>query len=154
MDIFLIVILVIAAVLLFMIELFIIPGISLASLAAVTCLVVANYLAYVDLGSTAFVITLVVSLTATLVTAILFMRSKTLDRVSLKETIDSSVENLKKTSIKVGDQGTTTTRLALVGYANIYDQIVEVTSCDGFLNANTPVKVERITNGTIYVRKQ
>lgn len=154
MDIFVIIILVIAAVLLFMVELFIIPGISLASLAAVTCLVLANYLAYVNLGSVGFIVTLVVSLAATLATAILFMRSKMLDRVSLKETISSSVENLKKTSVKVGDEGLTTTRLALVGYANIYDQIVEVTSCDGFLNADTPVKVERITNGTIYVRKQ
>lgn len=154
MDIFVIIILVIAAVLLFMVELFIIPGISLASLAAVTCLVLANYLAYVNLGSTAFIITLIVSLAATLATAILFMRSKMLDRVSLKETISSSVENLKKTSVKVGDEGVTTTRLALVGYANIYNQIVEVTSCEGFLNADTPVKVERITNGTIYVRKQ
>lgn len=96
MDIFVIIILVVAAVLLFMVELFIIPGISLASLAAVTCLVLANYLAYVNLGSVGFIVTLVVSLAATLATAILFMRSKMLDRVSLKETISSSVENLKE----------------------------------------------------------
>ena len=154
MDIFIIVILVIAAVLLFMVELCIIPGISLASFAAVTCLVIANYLAYVDLGITGFIITLVISLAAILITVIMFMKSKTLDRISLKQTIDSSVENLKMPSVKVGDQGTTTTRLALVGYADMDGKIVEVTSCDGFLSAKTAIVVERITDGTIYVRKQ
>ena len=154
MDLFIIVILVIAAIALFMVELFIIPGISLASFAAVTCLVVANYLAYVDLGVTGFVITLIVSLLATLATIVIFLRSKTLDRIALKQTIDSSVENLKMPSVKVGDIGVTTTRLALVGYADMDGKIVEVTSCDGFLSAKTPVVVERITDGTIYVRKQ
>ena len=57
-------------------------------------------------------------------------------------------------SVKVGDIGVTTTRLALVGYADMDGKIVEVTSCDGFLSAKTPVVVERITDGTIYVRKQ
>lgn len=154
MDILVIVLLVIAAIVLFMIELFIIPGISLASFAAVTCLVIANYLAYVHIGVTAFIVTLVLSLLAMIATIIIFLRSKTLDRIALKQTIDSSVENLKMPSVKVGDIGITTTRLALVGYADMDGKIVEVTSCDGFLSAKTPIKVERITDGTIYVSKQ
>jgi membrane-bound ClpP family serine protease len=154
MNIIVIVILVIAAVLLFLVECFIIPGISIASFAAVACLVVANYLAYVNLGMTGFIITLIVSLLACLISIILFMRSKTLDRISLKKSITSSVENLKEPSVKVGDQGTTTTRLALIGYADINSKIIEVTSSDGFLAAKTPIVVERITNGIIYVKKQ
>jgi hypothetical protein len=134
--------------------LFIIPGISLASFAALTCLVIANYLAYTDLGMVGFLITFIISLAAILITVVVFMKSKTLDRISLKQTIDSSVENLKMTNVKVGDKGVTTTRLALVGYADMDSKIVEVTSCDGFLNAKTEIVVERITDGTIYVRKQ
>lgn len=154
MDIFIIIVLIIAAILFFMIELFIIPGISLASFAALTCLVIANYLAYTDLGMVGFLITFIISLAAILITVIVFMKSKTLDRISLKQTIDSSVENLKMTNVKVGDKGVTTTRLALVGYADMDGKIVEVTSCDGFLNAKAEIVVERITDGTIYVRKQ
>lgn len=154
MNILFIILLIIAAVLLFLVECFIIPGISIASFAAVACLAVANYLAYVNLGITGFVITLIVSLLSCLSAIIIFMHSKTLDRISLKKSIDSSVENLKEPSIKVGDKGITTTRLALIGYADINEKIIEVTSCDGFLNAQTSVIVERITNGVIYVRKQ
>lgn len=154
MDIIYIVLLIIAAVLLFLVEFFIIPGISIASFAAFGCLVVANYLAYVKLGITGFVITLVISTIAVIVAVILFMRSKTLDRISLKKSIDSSVENLKEPSVKTGDEGTTTTRLALVGYANVHGKIIEVTSCDGFLDAKTPIVVDRVTDGIIYVKKQ
>lgn len=154
MDIFIIILLVIGAVLLFLIELFVVPGIGLAGIGAVVCLVLANYRAYVDLGTSGFIITLIISLLACLSSLVLFMRSKTLDRVALKESITSSVENLKEPSVKLGDKGTTTTRLALIGYADINGKIVEVSSCDGFLNTNTPIIVERITNGVIFVKKQ
>lgn len=154
MTILYIVLLIIAAVLFFLVEFFIIPGISIASFAAFVCLIIANYLAYINLGTSGFIITLVVSFVACIVAIIVFMRSRTLDRISLKKSIDSSVENLKSTSIQVGDTGTTTTRLALIGYADMNGKIVEVTSSDGFLNAKTPIVVERITEGTIYVKKQ
>jgi membrane-bound ClpP family serine protease len=154
MDIFIIILLVIGAVLLFLIELFVIPGISIAGIGAMVCLVLANYRAYVDLGTSGFIITLIISLLACLSSLVLLMRSKTLDRVALKESITSSVENLKEPSVRLGDKGTTTTRLALIGYADINGKIVEVSSCDGFLNTNTPIIVERITNGVIFVKKQ
>jgi membrane-bound ClpP family serine protease len=154
MDIFIIILLVIGAVLLFLIELFVVPGIGLAGIGAVVCLVLANYRAYVDLGTSGFIITLIISLLACLSSLVLLMRSKTLDRVALKESITSSVENLKEPSVRLGDKGTTTTRLALIGYADINGKIVEVSSCDGFLNTNTPIIVERITNGVIFVKKQ
>jgi membrane-bound ClpP family serine protease len=154
MDILIILLFVIAAILLFMVELFIIPGISLASFFGVACLAFADYYAYVNLGTVGFYITLVVSLAAVIASAIIFMKSKTLDRISLKKSITSTVVNLKEPTIKVGDKGTTTTRLALIGYADIEGKIIEVTSSDGFLDARTPVEVERITDGIIYVRKQ
>jgi membrane-bound ClpP family serine protease len=154
MDIIIILLLVVAAVFLFMVELFIIPGITIASVFAVGCLVIADFYAYTHLSPVGFYITLIFSLLACIVSAIIFMRSKTLDRMSLKQSITSSVSNLKEPTVKVGDTGTTTTRLALVGYVDMNGKIIEATSSDGFLNAHTPVVVERVTDGTIYVKKQ
>ena len=105
-------------------------------------------------GMTGGFITLGISAVACVLCLVWFMRSKTLDRVSLKTDITGSVDRTAEQSVKVGDTGVTTTRLALVGHADIAGHLVEVNSADGFLDEKTPVIVTRITNGTIFVRKQ
>ena len=82
-----------------------------------------------------------------------FMRSKMLDKLALKKDIDSKVDRSAEDSVKVGDTGISTTRLAQIGYAEINGNIVEVKSIDGFLNEKTPIIVSRITDGTIMVEK-
>ncbi len=81
------------------------------------------------------------------------MRSKTLDRLSLKKDITSKVDRTAEERVKVGDVGVTTTRLALIGYAEINGDIVEVKSIDGFLDEKTSIVVNRITNGVLMVEK-
>ncbi|MDL2213493.1 nodulation efficiency protein D (NfeD) [Bacteroides sp. OttesenSCG-928-J23] len=154
MDIFIIVLLIVGAVILLLVELFFIPGISIAGIGALGCLIYATYYAFVNLGTAAGFITLAISVAACAVSITLFMRSKTLDKISLKKNITSKVDRHAEESIKVGDTGVTTTRLALIGHALINDKNVEVKSIDGFLDEKTPIVVERITNGTILVNKQ
>lgn len=153
MDVLIIIILIVAAVILFLVELFVIPGISLAGISALVCIVYANYYAFVHLGTGAGFITLVVSAVACIGSLILFMRSKMLDNLSLKKDITSKVDRTAEKSIKVGDTGISTTRLAQIGYAEINGNIVEVKSTDGLLNEKTPIVVSRITDGVILVEK-
>ncbi|AVM56927.1 nodulation efficiency protein D (NfeD) [Bacteroides heparinolyticus] len=153
MDILIIAVLVIAAIILFLVELFIVPGISIAGFLAGGCIVVANYYAFVQMGTTAGFITLAISAVACIGSLIGFMRSKTLDRLSLKKDITSKVDRTAEERVKVGDVGVTTTRLALIGYAEINGDIVEVKSIDGFLDEKTSIVVNRITNGVLMVEK-
>lgn len=153
MDILIIAALIIAAVVLFLVELFIIPGISLAGISALVCIIYANYYAFVNIGSTAGFITLIISAIACIGSLVWFMRSKMLDNLALKKNIDSKVDNTAERSIKVGDTGISTTRLAQIGYAEINGKIVEVKSTDGFLDEKTSIVVTRITDGTILVEK-
>ena len=81
------------------------------------------------------------------------MRSKTLDKVALKKDIEGKVDRDAEHRVKVGDQGVAVTRLALFGQAEINGDLVEVKSCDGFLNPKTPIKVVRINDGNILVEK-
>ena len=134
MDILIITVLIIAAVILFLVELFVIPGISLAGMAA----------GFITLG---------ISGVACIGSLVWFMRSKMLDKLALKKDIDSKVDRSAEDSVKVGDTGISTTRLAQIGYAEINGNIVEVKSIDGFLNEKTPIIVSRITDGTIMVEK-
>lgn len=153
MDILIITILIIAAVILFLVELFVIPGISIAGFLAGGCVIFANYYAFAYMGTTAGIITLIVSAIACIGSLILFMRSKTLDKIALKKNITSKVDRSAEAKVKIGDTGITTTRLALIGYAEINGDIVEVKSTAGLMDEKTPVIVNRITDGTILVEK-
>lgn len=153
MDILIIAALIIAAIILFLVELFLIPGISIAGFLAGGCLIFANYYAFVYMGTTAGILTLVISFIASIGSLILFMRSKTLDKIALKKNITSKVDRSAEAKIKIGDTGTTTTRLALIGYAEINGEIVEVKSIDGLMDAKTAIIVNRITDGVILVEK-
>ena len=149
MDILIIAVLIIAAVILFLVELFVIPGISLAGISALVCILYANYYAFTNLGMAGGFVTLGISAVACIGSLIWFMRSKMLDKLALKKDIDSKVDRSAEDSVKVGDIGISTTRLAQIGYAEINGKIVEVKSIDGFLNEKTPIIVSRITDGTI-----
>lgn len=61
MDVLIIIALIAAAVILFLVELFVIPGISLAGISALVCIIYANYYAFANLGTGAGFITLIIS---------------------------------------------------------------------------------------------
>ena len=79
---------------------------------------------------------------------------KTMDKLSLKKTLDYKIDPLKGTHIRIGDKGIAITRLALIGNANFNGHIIiEVRSADGLIDENTPIYVERMVEGTVIVRK-
>lgn len=153
MEIAIIVLLLIAAIVFFLVELFILPGISIAGILAGGCYLYANYYAFVHLGMPGGFITLGISAVMCVLCLVWFMRSKTLDRISLKTDITGTIDRTAEQSVQIGDIGITTTRVALIGQADIAGHLVEVNSADGFLDEKTPIIVSRITNGTIFVKR-
>ena len=141
MDIILLIVLVVVAILLFLAELFIVPGISIAGILSGCCIIYANYHAFSVFGTTIGCITLLVSVASFIGALVWFMRSKTLDNLSLKENITSTVKRSDDEYIQVGDTGISTTRLALMK------------STAEFIDAKTPIKVARIVDGIILVEK-
>ena len=152
MDVLIIIALIAAAVILFLVELFVIPGISLAGISALVCIIYANYYAFANLGTGAGFITLIISGIACIGSLVWFMRSKTLDKLALKKDITSKIDRSAAEKVKVGDTGITITRLAQIGNAEINGNIIEVKSMDGLLNEKTPIVVNRITDGIIFVQ--
>ena len=153
MEVLIIVALILAGLLLFIVEVFLIPGISIAGIASAICLLYANYYAFDALGLTAGFITLAASILGCIAITAWFMHSKTVDKLSLKKTLDYKINPLKGLDINIGDEGVTVTRLALIGNADINGHIVEVRSADGLIDEKTPVYVERIVERTVIVRK-
>lgn len=153
METFIILALILAGLLLFMVEVFLIPGISIAGIASAICLLYANYYAFGTLGPMAGSVTLIASVLGCIAIIIWFMRSKTIDKLSLKKTLDYKIDPLKGIRIRIGDRGVTVTRLALIGNADINGHIIQVHSSDGLIDENTPIYVERMIEGTVIVRR-
>ena len=153
MEILIITGLIIAGFLLFIVEVFLIPGISIAGITSAGCLLYANYYAFVNLGTIPGLITLAISGIGVIGITIWFMRSKTVNKLSLKKTIDYRPEPLKGLDLKVGEQGVALTRLALIGNAEFKGNIIEVRSSDGFIDEKCNIQVERIMDGIVFVKK-
>ena len=150
MDIVIIASLIIAGLILFIIEVFLLPGISIAGIVSAGCLLYANYYAFDTLGTVPGCITLAVSAIGVVAITIWFMRSKTVDKLSLKKTIDYRPEPLKGLDLKVGDEGIALTRLALIGNAEFNGRIIEVRSSGVLKNEGRP---QAGTQGRAVVRQ-
>ena len=153
MDIVIIASLIIAGLILFIIEVFLLPGISIAGFVSAGCLLYANYYAFDTLGTVPGCITLAISAIGVVAITIWFMRSKTVDKLSLKKTIDYRPEPLKGLDLKVGDEGIALTRLALIGNAEFSGHIIEVRSSGEFIDQKSKIRVERILDGVVLVEK-
>lgn len=153
MDILIITLLIIVAVILFLVELFVVPGVSIAGILAGGCALFANYYAFAHVSTGTGIITLLVTCVACIGSLVWFMRSKTLDRLSLQQNITSKIDRSAEARIRPDDTGITTTRLALIGYADIKGNIVEVKSTGELLDEHTPIRVVRVVDGIILVEK-
>lgn len=153
LDIIIIIALIIVALVLMVIEMLLIPGFGIAGLGAIGAFAYANYYAFTEIGNLAGFITLTSTLFLAIVIIVFVLRSRSMDKLALNKNIDSTVANEASKAVRVGDTGVTITRLALIGNALINDSIIEVKSCDGFLDENTPIIVERIVENVIMVKK-
>lgn len=153
MDILIIVSLIIAGLILFIIEVFLLPGVSIAGIISAACMLYANYYAFDNLGILPGCITLAISAIGVIAITIWFMRSKTVDKLSLKKTIDYKPEPLKGLNLKAGDEGVALTRLALIGNAEFDGNIIEVRSTGDFIEEKSRIRVNRIRDGIVLVEK-
>ena len=153
MDILIIVSLIIAGLILFIIEVFLLPGISIAGIISAICLLYANYYAFDTMGTLPGCITLAISAIGVIAITVWFMRSKTVDKLSLKKTIDYKPEPLKGLNLKAGDEGVALTRLALIGNAEFDGNIIEVRSTGDFIEEKSLIRVNRIRDGIVLVEK-
>lgn len=153
MNIIIITSLIIVALVLMTIEMLLIPGFGIAGLGAIGAFGYANYYAFTELGNLAGFITLFISLVSAVLVITFVLRSRAVDKLGLKKEIKSTVTTKAREEVKVGDTGIAITRLALIGNALINDNVIEVKSCDGFLDENTPIIVERIVEKVIMVKK-
>ena len=105
MKIITIIILFLFCTLLLAAELFILPGTGVAGIAAICCLVGANYFTFVWFGLTTGLWLSAASLVACILVGYWMLRSKTLEKYSLHKSIDSTAATQDQLSVQPGDEG-------------------------------------------------
>lgn len=150
----LILILVLLALVLLAVEVLIVPGFGISGIAAIISALVAEVLIFEEYGMLAAALSLAGFALLTVVLLVWVARSKTIDKVSLHSSIDSTNATKDQLSVKVGDEGVALTRLALIGNAEIAGKTVEVKSAGNFIEEGTPLVVVAVSEALVLVRER
>ncbi len=151
MSILTIVILILLGFVLFLIEFLVIPGISIAGIAAFILVTAGVFFGYYYHGAPTGNYILLCTGAGMILFFVLVLKMKTWQRFGLKSEIDSRVGTIDKEVIHVGDEGMTVSKLSPIGKAMINDTLYEVRSEGGYMNANSEIKVIRIEGNKIFV---
>lgn len=154
MEVLVVVVLLIVGIALMLVELFLIPGLSVAGIASLLFLGGSVYYAYSFIGDTAGHLTLLGSVVFTAIGIWIFLKSRALERMSLKTNIDSKNDPLSGIQIEVGDEGVSSSRLAPMGKVKINGQIVEAKAVDDFIDQNTEVVVKQVFTTNVLVERK
>lgn len=152
-EIFLIVLFMLLGIGFLLLELFLIPGISVGGFAGIAFVVASVWYAFVTMGTTIGCVTLACGLVTLGIAVWLFVRSRALDKMSLKAEVDSTSSAPKDTQVAIGARGITASRLAPIGTVRFANATLEAKSLDGFIDPNTEVEVAEVSGDTIAVRK-
>ena len=101
MSTFIIIAFILGGLILFAVEVFLVPGISVAGIGAVLCILYALYYAFTFMGAAAGWISVGASAIGIALVTMWFMRSKTLDRISLKTNINSTIDRTAERKIQI-----------------------------------------------------
>jgi|SRR5690554_789827 membrane-bound ClpP family serine protease len=146
---------IVLGILFLLIEIFLLPGISIAGIAGAIFLVGGIIYSYMFLGSTAGNISLAASAVALGLTFFGLLKSKSLDRISLNTNIDDKVDNSYLLKIAAGDTGVAISRLNPIGKILVNDIIAEGKSFDGeFIEENTEIVVTKVETYNVLVKRK
>ncbi|MFO7616547.1 MAG: NfeD family protein [Bacteroidales bacterium] len=143
---------ILAGMLLFLLEILVIPGITIAGIGALILMGLAVYLAFSAFGAGTGLVVLLIVLVLIILLILFAFRARTWKRVSLATEIGSRVSEVTGRGIEPGDAGVTITRLAPVGTVQIRDQRVEAHSEGPFIDHQTEVVVIRVAPTYVIVK--
>lgn len=152
LDIIIICFLILVAILLLLLEIFLLPGITIASVGGFIFAIGGVVYAY-SVSEAVGHITLVSSIIAFGGSFFWLLRSKSFNRVALKTNVDSTLVSSRDLGIEPGDEGITLSRLAPIGKALIKDITVEAKSTGDFINEETPIRVVRVDGYNVIVEE-
>ena len=153
MSIALIIILIVIGIALMVVEVVVLPGITVAGMAGVFLIGCSVFFTFKWYGNTVGIFSLIGTGILFIVFLTYALRAKTWDRLSLHSEIDGKVNVVDTDNIKPGDKGMTVSRLAPIGKILIHDKIMEGKSEFGLIDENKEIEVIHVNESTIIVQE-
>ncbi len=144
--------LIIAGLFLLVIELLIIPGISVAGIASIVFFFSGIIVAYKSFGSQWGTITLVATIISILVVLYYSLKPETWNKIALKSKIDSKLYTESEEKVNIGDKGKSISRLAPIGEIEIDGNVYEAESIGNFIDPGVDIKVVSKEKNKIFVK--
>jgi membrane-bound ClpP family serine protease len=148
-----IIILIVLGILLFVIEFLLVPGVTIAGIGGLVLTVFGVYKAFSDYGSTIGVWVLIGTVLLSIFVIAMSLRARTWSRLMLKTDIKGTVDtDLTEEQVRVGDRGTTLTRLAPMGKILVNDLVREAKSVEGYVEEHSDIEIVSIEGTRISVK--
>lgn len=153
-EIIIVVFLILLGVALFLAEVFLLPGITIAGIAGGIMLIGSIAYAFYYMGETAGYITIAANVIITVAAFIFIMKSNALNHIALKTDIDATVDQTEILQLQAGQVGVTLSRLNPIGKAEFDSQyIVEVKSITGeFIDEGENIQIVKIEKSSVLVQ--
>lgn len=154
MEIGIVILLLVIGVMLLLVEFFLIPGLSVAGIAGILFLGGGVVYAYTAIGPEVGHFTVFSSIVVIALAVWIFLKTKTLERMSLKTEIESKNDPLAGSNVKAGDEGVAVSRLAPMGKIKIAGHLMEAKSVDGFIDEGTEIVVREVLLTNVIVDRK
>jgi len=152
MHIIVIVVLCIIGILLILAEIFLIPGLTITALGGAAFSIAGIFYAFRSYGVWGGGITLVSVLAIIGAAFVYLVRSKALDRISLKTDVGSTVASGDSVHISVGDEGISISRLNPMGKVRVNNITMEAKTFGEFVDENTKIVVLKVSPNQLIVK--
>lgn len=149
----LIILLVLLGVFFLVVELVLLPGVTVGTILSLVSYAVAVYMAFERFGLTGGAVTLAVVVIISLVAVVLSLRAKTWRRFSLRQKIESSSMETPSDTVSIGQCGIAVSRLSPMGKVNIDGRVYEAKSIDSYIDQRSRVEVTGFENFTVVVKR-
>ncbi len=148
---FWITLLLILGILLFLAELVLLPGITIAAIGSLAALCAAVAWSFAEYGISCGFMTLGIVCVIIIIMLIFFFRRNTWRKVSLATELPDSIERPIGELCKIGASGRTISRLAPMGKVIVDGRVFEAKTMGSFVNEGASVKVIGFENQNIIV---
>jgi len=153
MSVFFVILLIVIGLALIVVEVVVLPGITVAGIAGVVLIAGGVYFSFDLFGNTVGIFTLIGASVLFIVFLIYALRAKTWDRLSLHSEIGGRVNVVDTDDIKIGDSALTVSRLSPIGKILIHDKMIEGKSEFGLIDVNKEVTVVQVNESSVVVQE-
>lgn len=154
MSLTLIIILIVAGLILLLLEVFVVPGITVFGIGGFALIIFSVWKTYHSFGTMAGNIVLIGTIAFSVLLLYVALKSKTWNRIMLKTEISGKVNEIDSARIQTGDTGKTISRLAPGGKALINDEYYEVFTTGDFIDQETEIEVTHLADNKIFVKRK